>query len=75
MMIDVLTASADWRGTHISLQCYNSTRTALCNEDIASFLDWMMEGGKTDEELAYWLHKYLLLRGESTMIGFGDLSP
>ena len=34
----------------------------------------MTEHGRTDEEAAFWLHKYLLLRGEMDMLHLGDMS-
>lgn len=35
----------------------------------------MTEAGRIDEEVAFWIHKYLLLCGEAPMSGLGDKIP
>ena len=61
------------RSNHL-LRCSDPGRTALFDEDVNDLYDWMMEHGRTDEEAAYWLHKYLLLRGEVNMLHLGEMS-
>ena len=62
------------RNTHL-VRCSDPGRTALFDEDVTKLYHWMTHDGKTDGEVAYWIYKYLLLRGELPMCGLGDMSP
>ena len=56
------------------LCCSDPGRTALYDDDVETLHTWMTEGGRTDDEVAYWIHKYLLLRGEACMQHLGPMS-
>jgi hypothetical protein len=36
---------------------------------------WMEADKKTDPELAYWIPKYILMRGDKTFLALGYMSP
>ena len=62
------------RNTHLSC-CPDPGRMALFEEDVNKLYTWMIHDGRTDGEIAFWIHKYLLLCGESPMCSLGDMSP
>lgn len=59
---------------HLTI-CCDPGRTALFDSDVDHLDDWLRQRGSTDQELAYWLIKYLRFRGECTLHTLGDMSP
>jgi hypothetical protein len=58
--------------------CPDAGQTLLFRDSVASIVKWMHDYNKTDAELAYWLEKYLLIRGIRSltaliMVGGGGL--
>ena len=45
------------------LLCSNELRTQLLIDNTDKLGQWLEKGGITDQELAYWLPKYILMRG------------
>ena len=54
--------------------CPNADRTRLLKEQTESLREWMENDNRTDPELAYWIHKYILLRGSRLWSEMGDMS-
>jgi hypothetical protein len=55
-------------------RCINLGRTALFEDDVNNLHMWMTDHSNTDEDVAFWIHKYLLLQGEYTMSKLGGMS-
>ena len=55
--------------------CYNPGCSALFDDNMDKLHCWMVEKGRTEDELAFWLHKYLLLQGTVTLSAMGEMSP
>ncbi len=47
---------------------------ALFEDDIHSLLAWMTDRGNINKEVAFWIHKYIMLSGETTMSALGEMS-
>ena len=45
------------------MRCPNADRTRLLKEQAENLREWMEKDDRTDPELGYWIHKYILLRG------------
>jgi len=58
---------------HLML-CPDSDRTRLLKEQVGNLHDWLVKDNNTDEELAYWIPKYLLTRGTKPFAEMGDMS-
>ena len=59
---------------HLCL-CPSEDRTRLFIESTEELQDWLLQDDKTGRELAYWLPKYILLRGTKNMAEMGCMSP
>ena len=53
-------------------RCKDQGRTLLFESDLAELRSWLLK--TTDNELAYWLYHYWLLRGEYLMMSLGMTS-
>ena len=50
-------------------------RTQLFRESVELSEKWLHQGNRTDPELAYWIPKYLLFRGQKKISDMGVMSP
>ena len=55
-------------------RCPDSGRTLLFKEGVEKLVSWMHQDGRTDPALAYWIEKYLLLRGCVSFASMGTMS-
>ena len=62
------------RAAHLCV-CPDEDRTRLFQEEVGKLEEWMHQRDNTDEELAYWIPKYLLLRGSRKFAELGAMSP
>jgi hypothetical protein len=53
--------------SHHPNRCPDQGRTLLFKESVANLVNWMHEYNCTEAELAYWIEKYLILRGTRTL--------
>ena len=56
------------------MQCPDADRTRLLKEQVEKLQEWLLKDNNTDEELAYWIPKYVLMRGNRPWAGLGDMS-
>ena len=59
---------------HLCL-CPSEDRTKLLVESTEELQDWLIQDNKTEGELAYWIPKYILVRGTKNMAELGCMSP
>ena len=59
---------------HLCL-CPSKDRTKLFLESTDELQDWLDQDNKTERELAYWIPKYILMRGTKNMAEMGCMSP
>ena len=52
--------------THILL-CPNEDRARLLTDTTNDLSEWLSQDGLTDLELAYWIPKYILMRGDKLL--------
>jgi hypothetical protein len=57
------------------LVCPNDDRTRLLVETTDELCDWLNQEHLTDLELAYWIPKYILMRGDKPFASLGAMSP
>lgn len=55
-------------------RCPSEGRTQLLTEGVEALEEWMRQDGRTDSELAYYLPKYILLRGTRMFSSLGPMS-
>ena len=58
---------------HLSV-CPDEGRTQLLRESVELLDKWLNQGNRTDPELAYWMPKYLLFRGQKKFSDMGAMS-
>ena len=46
----------------------------MFDEDVNALHAWMANIGRTDDKAAFWMHKFIILRGEMPMSALGDMS-
>ena len=54
--------------------CPSAERTRLLEENTAELEVWLHKDGKTDPQLAYWLGKYIMGRGEIKFAELGQMT-
>jgi mannose-6-phosphate isomerase class I len=54
--------------------CPDADRTRLLKEQVANLQEWLEKDNNTEMELAYWIPKYLLMRGNKPLAEMGDMS-
>ena len=54
--------------------CLDTDRTRLLTEQTNELSKWLDQDNKTESELAYWLPKYILMRGDKHFSEMGDMS-
>ena len=59
---------------HLCL-CPNEDRTKLFLETTDELEDWMVKHGKTNHEVAFWIPRYILMRGTKHLSEMGCMSP
>ncbi len=57
------------------LLCSNEDRTQLLINNTDKLGQWLERDGITDPELAYWIPKYILMRGDKPFADLGVMSP
>jgi hypothetical protein len=57
------------------LVCPNEDRTRLLVDTTDDLSDWLNQDYLTDLELAYWIPKYILMRGDKPFASLGTTSP
>jgi hypothetical protein len=57
------------------LLCSNEERTQLLINNTDKLGQWLEKGGITDQELAYWIPKYILMQGDKPFADLGTMSP
>jgi len=60
--------------THLVL-CPSEDRTQLLLDNAAELEKWLEKDGSTDQDLAYWIPKYILMRGNKPFADMGAMSP
>ena len=55
--------------------CTSPDRTRLLEENVSELEGWLHRDGKTDPEIAFWICKYILGRGETRFAELGQMSP
>jgi hypothetical protein len=59
---------------HLML-CPDEDRTQLLLDSVNELAKWMEKDDKTDPELAFWIPKYILMRGDKPFSEMGRMSP
>ena len=54
--------------------CPDKDRTRLLIENVDELSKWLDTDGRTDPELAYWIPKYILMRGNKPFSTLGCMS-
>ena len=62
------------KAAHLLL-CPSEDRTQLLIDNVDELEKWLEKDGSTDQELAYWLPKYILMRGDKPFADMGAMSP
>jgi hypothetical protein len=57
------------------LLCPNKDRRRLLTETTANLSEWLNQDYLTNLELAYWIPKYILMRGHKNFASMGTMSP
>jgi hypothetical protein len=57
------------------LTCPNEDRTRLLVETAEDLSTWLNQEHLTDLELAYWIPKYIMMRGNKPFASLGAMSP
>jgi hypothetical protein len=57
------------------LLCSNEERTQLLINNTDKLGQWLERDSITDQELAYWIPKYILMRGDKPFADMGAMSP
>ena len=57
------------------LLCSNEDRTQLLIDNKDGLGQWLEKDGITDQELAYWIPKYILMQGDKPFADMGAVSP
>ena len=57
------------------LTCPNEDRTQLLVETTEDLSTWLSQEHLTDLELAYWIPKYIMMRGDKPFTSLGAMSP
>jgi hypothetical protein len=57
------------------MQCPDENRTRLLIESTDKLAKWLETDKKTDPELAYWIPKYIFMRGDKPFAELGAMSP
>ena len=55
-------------------RCPDNGRTLLFKEGVEKLAAWMNQDNRTDPALAYWIEKYLLLRGCNSFASMGTMN-
>ena len=55
--------------------CPCDVRTRLLNENAEELGAWLFADGKTGPQIAYWVPKFIMYRGNLTFTEMGDMSP
>jgi hypothetical protein len=58
---------------HLML-CPHQDRTRLLKEQTENLEEWLYKDDKTEPELAYWIPKYIRMRGTTKFSDMGDMS-
>jgi len=61
------------KASHLNM-CPSDGRTQLLTEGVEQLEQWMRQDGRTDSELAYYIPKYILLRGTRPLSSLGPMS-
>jgi hypothetical protein len=64
-----------WETAAHLLFCPSEDRTQLLIDNADELEKWLEKDGSTDQELAYWIPKYILMRGDKPFAEMGSLSP
>ena len=57
------------------LICPNKDKTCILTDTTGDLSKWLSQDGLTDLELAYWIPKYILMRGDNAFASLGTMSP
>ena len=60
---------------HVMMSAPSENRTQLLIDNADELEKWLEKDGSTDQELAYWLPKYILMRGDKPTADMGAMSP
>ncbi len=76
MTLDERCPNCGWRKTAAPLMlCPEEDRTRLLIDSVDKLCRWMEADKKMDPELAYWIPKYILMRGDKPFLMLGYMSP
>jgi hypothetical protein len=57
------------------LLCPSEDRTQLLIDNTDELEKWLAKDGSTEQELAYWIPKYILIQGNKPFVDIGAMSP
>jgi hypothetical protein len=55
--------------------CLDDNRTRLLVENVNELTMWMSQDNKMDQEILYWIPKYIITRGDKPLSEMGFMSP
>jgi hypothetical protein len=55
--------------------CPDNDRTRLLIDNVEGLSKWLNMDSRTDPELAYWILKYILMKGDKSFLTMGYMSP
>ena len=61
------------KAAHLNI-CPSEARTKLLEEGMELLEQWLSQDACTDAEIAYWIPKYILFRGQRPMASLGPMS-
>ena len=61
------------KAEHLNV-CPSEPHTKLLEEIVELLEQWLGQDARTDAEIAYWIPKYILFRGQRTMASLGPMS-
>ncbi len=63
-----------WKMAERLMLCPDKDRTRLLIENVEKLIKWLDTDSRTDPELAYWIPKYILIRGNKPFLTLGCMS-
>jgi hypothetical protein len=72
--VDCLVGHRNNKRNRPLLLCSNKDRTQLLIDNTDKLGQWLEKDGSTDQELAYWIPKYIPMRGDKPFADMGAMS-
>jgi hypothetical protein len=64
-----------WETAAHLMLCPDNGRTRFLVENVDELTTWMSQDNRTDQEILYWIPKYILMRGDKPLSTMGFMSP